>query len=79
MQQLGKQTGRLADWVKALLARRHSSVVACASANKLARTAWALAARNSEFTVEPRTKAAGFQSATKLEYTFLVLRPLTIL
>jgi transposase len=49
MRQLDKRTGRLAEWVRALLARRHSNVVACALANKLARTAWAIAARNSIF------------------------------
>jgi transposase len=43
MQRLDKQSGRLAEWVRAMLARRHSCVVACALANKLARTAWALA------------------------------------
>jgi hypothetical protein len=53
MQQLAKHTGRLADWVRALLTRRHSSVVACALANKLARTAWALATRHCEFLAEP--------------------------
>jgi transposase len=49
MRQLDKRTGSLAEWVRALLARRHSNVVACALANKLARTAWAIAARNSIF------------------------------
>ncbi|MEB5776434.1 transposase, partial [Aeromonas caviae] len=46
MQRLERQTGRLADWVRSMLTRRHSNVVACALANKLARTAWALAARH---------------------------------
>jgi transposase len=49
MRQLDKRTGRLAEWVRELLARRHSNVVACALANKLARTAWAIAVRNSVF------------------------------
>lgn len=49
MQRLDRQTGRLAEWVRAMLTRRHSNVVACALANKLARTAWALATRNSTF------------------------------
>ncbi|WP_272945775.1 IS110 family RNA-guided transposase [Paraburkholderia sprentiae] len=49
MQRLGRQSGPLADWGRALLARRHSNVVACALANKLARTAWALATRNTVF------------------------------
>ncbi|XDJ36605.1 MAG: IS110 family transposase (plasmid) [Burkholderia sp.] len=49
MQRLERQSGPLADWVRAMLARRHSNVVACALANKLARTAWALATRNTTF------------------------------
>jgi hypothetical protein len=32
-----------------MLTRRHSNVVACALANKLARTAWALATRDTTF------------------------------
>ncbi|WP_250487010.1 IS110 family transposase [Caballeronia sp. GaOx3] len=49
MQRLDKQTGRMAEWVRAMLTRRHSSIVACALANKLARTAWALATRHTIF------------------------------
>ncbi|NHB12413.1 IS110 family transposase, partial [Burkholderia cepacia] len=49
MQRLEKQTGALADWVRAMLTRRHSNVVACALANKFARTAWALAAHHTTF------------------------------
>ena len=49
MQRLDKHSGHLADWVRAMLMRRHPNVVACALANKLARTAWALATRHSTF------------------------------
>lgn len=35
MQRLERQSGRLAERVRAILARRHSNVVACALANKL--------------------------------------------
>ena len=49
MRGLEKRTGRLADWVRAMLAQRHSNVVACALANKLARTAWAIVARQTTF------------------------------
>lgn len=42
MIRLNNQQGRLADWVRELLTRRHSNVVACALANKLARIAWAV-------------------------------------
>jgi transposase len=49
MQRLERQTDRMAPWVRSMLMRRHSNVVACALANKLARTAWAIAARHTEF------------------------------
>jgi transposase len=49
LQRLDKQRGRLADWVRSMLMRRHSNVVACALANKLARTVWALAWKHTEF------------------------------
>ena len=44
MLRLKYQHGALADWVRSMLCRRHSNVVACALANKLARIAWAIAA-----------------------------------
>jgi transposase len=49
MQQLERQTGPLACWVRAVLMRRHSNVVACALANKLARIVWAIAAHHTSF------------------------------
>lgn len=49
LQRLDKQRGRLADWVRSMLMRRHSNVVACALTNKLARTVWALASKHTEF------------------------------
>jgi transposase len=49
MLRLEQQHGRLAQWVRAMLTRRHSNVVACALANKLVRTAWALATHNTTF------------------------------
>jgi transposase len=58
MQRLDKQTGRLAEWVRTMLTRRHSSVVACALANKLARTAWALATRHTVFEAGSTTMPA---------------------
>ncbi len=57
MQQLHRQSGRLAEWVRAMLTRRHSNVVACALANKLARTAWALATRHGTFDARPGLNA----------------------
>jgi transposase len=49
MQRLERQSGALARWVSAMLTRRHSNVVACALANKLARIAWAIAAHHTTF------------------------------
>jgi hypothetical protein len=46
MQRLERHTGQLACWVRAMLMRRHSNVVACALANKLARIVWAIAAHH---------------------------------
>ncbi|MGF6979763.1 transposase [Paraburkholderia sp. JPY465] len=56
MRCLQKRAGHLADWTRALLMRRHSNVVACALANKLARTAWAIVARHTTF--DPRVATA---------------------
>jgi len=49
MQRLERQTGPLARWVSTMLTRRHSNVVACALANKMARIAWAIAAHHTTF------------------------------
>jgi hypothetical protein len=43
-----------------MLTRRHPNVVACALANKLARTAWALATRHSTFDAGSAAPASGF-------------------
>lgn len=53
MQRLEHQKGALAHWVRSLLGRRHSNVVACALANKLARIAWALAAHHTQYEAGP--------------------------
>jgi transposase len=58
MQRLQRHTGPLADWVRAMLTRRHSNVVACALANKLARTAWALATHHTTFNADQPAMAA---------------------
>ncbi|MDX1298633.1 MAG: IS110 family transposase [Pseudomonas sp.] len=52
------QKGLLADWVRSLLRRRHSNVVACALANKLARIAWAIAIHHTKFEAGPDSMAA---------------------
>lgn len=53
MQRLEHQKGTLADWVRSLLSRRHTNVVACALANKLARIAWAIAAHHTQYEAGP--------------------------
>ena len=53
MQRLDHQKGALADWVCSLMSRRHSNVVACALANKLARIAWAIAAHHTQYEAGP--------------------------
>lgn len=58
MQRLEHQHGALADWVRSLLSRRHSNVVACALANKLARIAWAIAAHRTQFEAGPDALSA---------------------
>jgi len=59
MQRLERQTGPLARWVSAMLTHRHSNVVACALANKLARIAWAIAARHTTFETKEALTPAG--------------------
>lgn len=58
MMRLAHQRGALADWVRALLVRRHSNVVACALANKLARIAWAIAVKHTRYETGPDGFAA---------------------
>lgn len=49
MQSVKSRTDTLGVWVQALLRRRHSNVVACALANKLARIAWAIVAHGTPY------------------------------
>lgn len=58
MLRLEHQRGALANWVRSLLCRRHSNVVACALANKLARIAWAIATQHSRYETGPCSYAA---------------------
>ncbi|MGF6658472.1 transposase [Paraburkholderia atlantica] len=51
MHRVSNKAGPLAEWVRSMLARRHSNVVACALANKFARIAWALSAHHASFTL----------------------------
>jgi transposase len=50
---VNKESGRLADWVRSLMARRHANIVACALANKLARIAWAVTTKKIGFEPYP--------------------------
>lgn len=49
MQGIKRRNDALGTWVRAMLLRRHSNVVACALANKLARTAWAILAKGTHY------------------------------
>lgn len=53
LMRLEHQKGPLAEWVRSLSARRHSNVVVCALANKLARIAWAIATRHTHYETGP--------------------------
>ena len=48
-----RRTDALGRWLQALLRRRHSNVVACALANKMARIAWAILAKGGEYRAQP--------------------------
>jgi transposase len=58
MLQIERRTDRLGTWVRGLLTRRHSNVVACALANKLARIAWAVLAKGTHYQGEQAVTAA---------------------
>ena len=49
MLRIEQRNDALGAWVRAMLTRRHSNVVACALANKLARIAWAILAKGAHY------------------------------
>ncbi len=49
MMRLEHQQGKLAEWVRKQLDNKHSNIVACALANKLARIAWAITTQQKEY------------------------------
>lgn len=49
MMRLEHQQGRLAEWARKQLDNKHSNIVACALANKLARIAWAITVLQKEY------------------------------
>ncbi len=51
MMHLSHRQGKLADWVRDQLSKKHSNVVACALANKLARIAWAITAQQKAYQI----------------------------
>ena len=53
MQHIDKREDALGPWVRELLTRRHSNVVACALANKLARIVWAVLAKGGQYAPHP--------------------------
>lgn len=53
MQHAERRTDALGLWIRQLLQRRHSNVVACALANKLARIAWAVMTKQSCYEARP--------------------------
>ncbi|BBP97551.1 IS110 family transposase [Burkholderia sp. SFA1] len=53
MRVLDRRSDPLARWVQELLRRRHSNVVACALANKMARIVWAILAKGGEYRAQP--------------------------
>jgi len=58
MRRIDKREDSLGPWVRDLLTRRHSNVVACALANKLARIAWAILARGTHYQSDPAVSTA---------------------
>jgi transposase len=53
MRYADRRTDALGRWLQALLLRRHSNVVACALANKLARIVWAILAKGGQYRAQP--------------------------
>ncbi|QEL55454.1 IS110 family RNA-guided transposase [Chromobacterium paludis] len=54
MQNAPRWKSAMAAWTVALMQRRHSNIVACALANKLARVVWALLAKGGEYRPQAR-------------------------
>ncbi|WP_107938003.1 IS110 family transposase [Burkholderia sp. MSMB0856] len=49
IQRVALRTDGLGEWIRSMLTRRHSNVVACAVANKLARIAWAVLTKHAAY------------------------------
>ncbi|AQH00371.1 transposase [Burkholderia sp. KK1] len=53
MRVIDRRHDALGRWAQELLRRRHSNVVACALANKMARIVWAILAKGGEYRAQP--------------------------
>jgi transposase len=53
MQRVTTRTDALGEWTRNMMCRRHSNVVACALANKMARIAWAILAKGTHYQPRP--------------------------
>ncbi|MBU3697549.1 IS110 family transposase [Dechloromonas sp.] len=58
MQRIQDRTDALGEWTRNMLCRRHSNVVACALAKKMARIAWAILAKGTHYQSRPARAAA---------------------
>jgi transposase len=58
LQRVDRHNNALGHWLRSLLARRHSNVVACALANKLARIAWSMLSKGAHYEACHHAQAA---------------------
>lgn len=58
LQHIQDRTDALGEWTRNMLCRRHSNVVACALANKMARIAWAILAKGTHYQSRPAAATA---------------------
>ena len=58
MQRPEHRKGRLAKWVRGMLMRRHSNIIACTLANKLGRMALVLAKQHARFDADMSMRVA---------------------
>ena len=49
MPHIHARTDALGEWIRGMLCRRHSNIVACALANKMVRIAWAILAKGTHY------------------------------
>ena len=49
MPHIQTRTDAVGEWIRGMLCRRHSNIVACALASKMARIAWAILAKGTHY------------------------------